>query len=103
MLEIASGKEQERPRNDMVLIRSCKIHFAFGRFAADDADSFSFGLVERNVTRRGFGVFLNLCFTFLRFAPIGECPAISDDSLEVFVIFGFVDVCIAVFGGALED
>ena len=62
MLEIASGKEHERPRNDAVLIRFREIHFAFGRFAADDACPFAFGLVQGDVARGGFGVFLYFCF-----------------------------------------
>src|SRR3990172_1468040 len=91
------------PRNDMLLIRSCEIHFTFGRLAADDAGTFLFGLVERDVARGGLGILLDLCFTFHRFTPIRIRPTVRDDLLKFVIIFVIVDVRIAVLGGALEE
>ena len=47
------------------LIRFGEINFLLGLFAADDALAFAFGLVERDVARRGFCIFFYLGFTFL--------------------------------------
>ena len=85
------------------LIGSCKIHFAFGGLAADDAGAFQFRLVYRNVARGGFGVFLDLCFTFGGFTPLGKCPAVRDDAFQVLVVFRLMDVGITVFGRALQE
>ena len=86
-----------------ILIRSCEIDFAFGRFAADNTDPFFIGLIERNVTCGGFGVFLDPGFTFCGFTPIRKSPSILDHFLELIIGLDVMDVCIPKFGGSLEE
>ena len=87
----------------MKLISFREIYFSFGWLAADNAGACFGGLIEGDVAGGGFGIFLHLGFTLARFTPVGERPSIGDNFLQVFVVFGFMDICIAELCGALEE
>ena len=85
------------------LIRLGEVDLGLCLAPADDTLAFSFGLVEGDDACGGFGIFLDLGFTFSGFTPPGKRPTFLNNFLELVVAGGIVDILVTELKAASVD